>query len=73
MSPLGLGHIPEAGESRLDIQHKSARMSNAEMIEASLLKREAYARKEQQERDYVLQPESSQGMELLRDVDIGHG
>jgi hypothetical protein len=72
MSPVGLGHIPEAGESRFDIQKIAPGLSNAEMREMSLMEQEAYARKEQHERDYAMHPGSHQGTELLRDVDIGH-
>lgn len=40
MTPNGLGHIPEAGESRLNIQEVSPGLSNAEMRELTLTERE---------------------------------
>lgn len=70
MSPVGLGHIPEAGESRLEIQHVSEGLSNSEMREMTLMERESYARKEQQEREYAMQRGPEHERELLRDVDI---
>jgi hypothetical protein len=76
-----LGHIPEAGESRLEIQEipnttgLGAGLTNAGLRELSLGEREAYARKDLQEREYAQRSREvdlgNQRGDLLRDVDLG--
>lgn len=79
MSPvgmMGLGHIPEAGESVLEISEirgdGGGGLTNAGLRELSLAERRAYERKEEQERQYAMAHDlvPNHGAELLRDVDI---
>jgi hypothetical protein len=78
MSPVvGLGHIAEAGESRLELEQvaQTPGLTNAQLREMTLSEQQAYERKEHEEfeqaRQAMQQAQMQQGTEL-RDGDLGN-
>lgn len=68
-NPNALGHIAEAGESRLDLQEiPSSGMATSGPREMAMVEQQAFIRRTQQDPRY--QGNGGQGMELLRDVDL---
>ena len=71
-SPGGLGHIAEAGESRLHIQELGNGTLSPEIRDV-LLQEQAREKNERERMEaYIrLHEPSGQGTELLKDVDLG--
>lgn len=69
---IGLGHIPEAGESRLEIKDIPSGLSDAELRKLTLLEQQAYGSKAQQERKNAMSPDHvpGQNAQLLHDINF---